>query len=243
MVRLRIATMVFAVSILGVGTALAQATDAVTLATKGNYPPWNFINDSGDLDGFEHDLGEELCRRADLDCIWVFNEWATIIPNLVAGDYDAIISGMAITPERAEIISFTQAYTPPAPSYYMALSEEVDLSDGTIAAQTGTIQAGHLEETGANLVEHRTHDGTIEAVENGEAVALLANISFLETLGGERDHLIIIGDPVMLGNGAGMGIRQSDGELREKFDAAITSMKEDGSLNALIAKWDVADQW
>ncbi|MEM1362430.1 MAG: transporter substrate-binding domain-containing protein [Pseudomonadota bacterium] len=243
MVRFRIATTVFSLSILSIGPALAQDTDAVTLATKGNFPPWNFVNDAGDLDGFEHDLGEELCQRADLHCKWVFNEWATIIPNLVAGDYDAIISGMAITPERAETISFTQAYTPPAPSYYMALSEEADLSGGTIAAQTGTIQAGYLEETGANLVEHRTHDDTIAAVENGEAVALLANISFLETVGGEKDHLIIVGDPIMLGNGVGMGIRQSDGDLREKLDAAITSMKEDGSLNALIAKWDVANQW
>lgn len=243
MARLWIAASIFGISAASFCAALAQSSDQVTLATKGNYPPWNFINDAGDLDGFERDLGEELCRRAELSCDWVLNEWGTIIPNLVSGQYDAIISGMAIMPDRAEIISFTQAYTPPSPSYYMALSEDADLSNGIIAAQTGTIQAGHLKETGANLAEHPTHDGTIMAVENGEAAALLANISFLETVGGERDHLIIVGEPIMLGNGVGMGIRQSDNALRERFDAAITSMKEDGSLNALIEKWDVADQW
>ena len=37
----------------------------------------------------------------------------------------------------------------------------------------------------------------------------------------------------------GIGFRESDGEMRDKFDAAIASMKADGSLNALIAKWEV----
>ena len=53
----------------------------------------------------------------------------------------------------------------------------------------------------------------------------------------EGCHLVFIGDPVPLGGGVGMGLRESDGELRGKFDAAITSMKEDGSLNALLIKW------
>ena len=43
-----------------------------------------------------------------------------------------------------------------------------------------------------------------------------------------------------IGGGVGMGIRESDGELRAKFDAAIQSMKDDGTLNALIAKWEVS---
>lgn len=243
MVRRHIASAVFAVSAAGFGGAQAQTTDVVMLATKGNYPPWNFVNDAGELDGFERDLGDELCRRAELTCDWVLNEWSSIIPNLVAGDYDAVISGMAITPERAEVISFTQAYTPPSPSHFMALSEDADLESGTVAAQTGTIQAAFLEETGGNWSEHRTHDDTILAVENGDAVALLANISFLDSVGSEKEHLMIVGDPVLLGAGAGMGIRQSDAELRQKFDTAIASMKEDGSLNSLIVKWDVAQPW
>ena len=48
---------------------------------------------------------------------------------------------------------------------------------------------------------------------------------------------MFVGAPVPLGGGVGMGLRESDGELRAKFDAAITSMKEDGSLNVLLKKW------
>ena len=41
----------------------------------------------------------------------------------------------------------------------------------------------------------------------------------------------------MIGGGIGIGMRQSDTELKAKFDAAIMSMKADGTLNALIAEW------
>mgnify|MGYP000571869777 CR=1 FL=1 len=50
-----------------------------------------------------------------------------------------------------------------------------------------------------------------------------------------------IDDKVMLGGGVGMGIRESDGAMKAKFSAAIDSMKADGSLNALITKWEIGE--
>jgi len=213
------------------------------MATEGAYPPWNFINDSGEIDGFERELGDELCTRSELNCEWVTNEWDSIIPNLVSGNYDAIIAGMSITDERDAVIDFTQAYTPPDPSLYLAASEGVDLTGGVIAAQTGTIQSGYVAESGATLVEFASPDETIAAVRNGEVDAVLADSSFLQAIADQEDGLMIVGDPVSLGGGVGMGIRESDGALKDKFDAAISSMKDDGSLNALIAKWEVSSQW
>jgi len=48
---------------------------------------------------------------------------------------------------------------------------------------------------------------------------------------------MFVGDDVPLGDGIGMGLRQSDTELRDTFDAVITEMKEDGSLNEMLKKW------
>ncbi|MEL6169591.1 MAG: transporter substrate-binding domain-containing protein [Pseudomonadota bacterium] len=217
--------------------------EVVRLGTEGAYPPWNFINDSGEIDGFERELGDELCARADLTCEWVTNDWDSIIPNLVSGNYDTIIAGMSITDERDEVIDFTQAYTPPDPSTYAAIDDGVDLAGGVIAAQTGTIQAGYIAESGATLVEFATPDETIAAVINGEADAVLADDSFIKTAIEGNGDLMIVGDPVSLGGGVGIGVRESDGELKSKLDAAIQSMKDDGTLNAMIAKWEVSTQW
>jgi polar amino acid transport system substrate-binding protein len=219
---------------------LAMAQDVVRLGTEGAYPPWNFINDAGEIDGFERDLGDELCERAELNCTWVTTDWDSIIPNLVSGNYDAIIAGMSITEERDEVIDFTQNYTPPDPSSYLALSDDVDVESGVIAAQSGTIQAGYVAETGATLVEFATPEETIAAVRNGEADAVLADKSFLVPYAEDDADLQFVAEDVALGGGVAMGIRESDDELRQTFDEAIQSMKDDGSLNELIEKWDVA---
>ncbi|KUJ79874.1 transporter substrate-binding domain-containing protein [Ruegeria profundi] len=222
---------------LSAGMAMAET---IRLGTEGAYAPWNFVNDAGEIDGFERELGDELCKRANLECEWVKNDWDSIIPNLVSGNYDAIIAGMSITDERDEVIDFTQNYTPPDPSAYVAMSDGVDLSGGVIAAQTGTIQAGYVAESGATLVEFASPEETIAAVRNGEADAVLADKSFLVPFTEDGSGLLFVGDEVPLGGGVGMGIRESDGELKEKFNAAIQSMKDDGTLNELITKWEVS---
>ena len=94
------------------GMALADAHSVVRLGTEGAYPPYNFINDAGEVDGFERELGDELCARAELTCEWVTNEWDSIIPNLVSGNYDVIIAGMSITDERKEVIDFSEELHP-----------------------------------------------------------------------------------------------------------------------------------
>ncbi|MCR9113839.1 MAG: transporter substrate-binding domain-containing protein [Rhodobacteraceae bacterium] len=225
---------------LAISAGMAMAQDVVRLGTEGAYPPWNFINDAGEVDGFERELGDELCMRAELTCEWVTNDWDSIIPNLVSGNYDAIIAGMSITDERDEVIDFTQNYTPPDPSAFVAMSEDVDLQGGVIAAQSGTIQAGYIAEQGATLVEYASPEETIAAVRNGEADAVLADKSYLSPIVAEDSELMFVGPDVPLGGGVGMGIRESDGDLKATFDAAIQSMKDDGSLNEMIQKWEVS---
>lgn len=235
--------LVLTTAALALTAGMAFASDVVRMGTEGAYPPYNFINDAGEVDGFERELGDELCKRAELTCEWVTNEWDSIIPNLVSGNYDTIIAGMSITAERDEVIDFTQNYTQPDPSAFAALSADVDLEHGVIAAQATTIQASHVASMGATLIEFATPDETIAAVKNGEADAVLADKAFLDPIVAEDDAVMFVGANVLLGGGVGMGLRESDTELKAKFDAAIQSMKDDGSLNALIAKWEIGEQF
>ena len=127
------------------------------MGTEGAYPPYNFINDNGKPDGFEIELGDKLCAMEKLTCTWVTNDWDSIIPNLLSGNYDTIMAGMSITDERERSIDFTQPYYPPAASAYARPRRDVDVKTGVIAAQTGTIQAAYVAESGADAagVRHR----------------------------------------------------------------------------------------
>ncbi|MCU9847651.1 transporter substrate-binding domain-containing protein [Defluviimonas sp. WL0024] len=228
--------LVLSAAVLALTAGLATA-QTVRMGTEGAYPPYNFINDAGEVDGFEREVGDELCARAELTCEWVTNDWDSIIPNLVSGNYDTIIAGMSITAERDAVIDFTQNYFPPAASAYVGLSADADLS-GVIAAQAATLQASHVAETGATLLEFPSPDETIAAVRNGEADAVLADKDFLAPIVAESGgELAFVGDDIQLGDGIGIGVRESDAELKGKLDAAIQSMKDDGTLNEMIKKW------
>ena len=159
-------------AVLAVFTATGAFAETVRLGTEGAYEPWNFVNDAGELDGFEIELGNELCKRASLTCEWVKNDWDSIIPNLKSGNYDAIIAGMSVTEERQKAIDFTEEYYPADPSSYAALAgADASVSNGVVAAQTATIHAGYLAGSSATLVEFASAEETIAAVRNGEADA------------------------------------------------------------------------
>jgi polar amino acid transport system substrate-binding protein len=230
-------------AVLAAFTATGALADTIRLGTEGAYEPWNFVNDSGKLDGFEIELGNELCKRASLSCEWVKNDWDSIIPNLKSGNYDAIIAGMSITEERQKAIDFTEEYYPADPSSYVALAgANGSASNGVVATQTATIHAGYVASSSATLVEFATAEETIAAVRNGEADSVLADSGYLKPIVDESNGaLVFVGDQIQIGGGVGMGMRKSDGELRAKLNAAIVSVKSDGSLNKMIAKWFGAD--
>jgi polar amino acid transport system substrate-binding protein len=119
----------------------------------------------------------------------------------------------------------------------MALKADANTM-GRISVQVGTIQADYIASSGATLLEFATLDDTVAAVKNGEADAVFADrdalLPFVEESKGE---FVWAGDEVQLGGGVGMALRKTDTELRAKFDAAISTLKADGTINAMIKKW------
>lgn len=85
-------------------------TQGIRIATEGAYAPWNFSTPQGQLDGFEIELANDLCRRMSARCTIVAQDWDGIIPSLTASRYDVIMAGMNITDRRLEVINFTRPY-------------------------------------------------------------------------------------------------------------------------------------
>ena len=218
--------------------AACGGADAVVIATVGNYHPFDFINDEGEIDGLERDLGDELCRRADLECEWVLNEWETMIPDLVAEEFDAILAGMSITAIREELIDFTEAYYPPTPSVYVAGAGAGDeAAQGTIGVTANTIYSDYFTELGRPFVSLAGSIDAVDAVLNGEVDAVLVDHGYsVEKLAEYEGQLAIVGPSILLDRGLGIGVRK-DSDLKGSLNEALESMKADGSLNALIIKW------
>ena len=98
---------------LGLSAGLAEARDwsHIRIATEGAYPPFNATTPDGRVVGYEPDLLKTVCDRLKITCDTIVQDWDGLIPGLKAGKFDAIMSGMSITPKRLESIAFTIPYS------------------------------------------------------------------------------------------------------------------------------------
>ena len=161
------------VSMLLMAQAAADDWEKVKIATEGAYPPWNLVDASGNLVGFEIDLAKDLCARMNVTCEVVPQKWRGIIKGLNAGKYDAIMAAMSITEERKKLVAFSRNYagTPnvfimrkdnPAADFRTGLerltlddinSEEQVAIDAIIAEFKGKIIGVQVATTHANFAD------------------------------------------------------------------------------------------
>ena len=90
--------------------AFAKDWKTVVIGMEGAYEPWNLTDSSGKIVGFEPDLVMDLCKRDEVECKIIAQDWDGMIPGLKAGKFDVIMDGMSITDERKKSIDFSNPY-------------------------------------------------------------------------------------------------------------------------------------
>ena len=100
--------------------ASAQSTDTLRFGIEAAYPPFESKTASGQLEGFDIDVGNAVCAKMKMKCVLVENAFDGLIPALQARKFDVINSAMNITVKRKESIAFTPpsllaAWSSPAP--------------------------------------------------------------------------------------------------------------------------------
>jgi polar amino acid transport system substrate-binding protein len=236
---------------LAVGVAQAKEWTTVRIAMDATYPPFESLDASGQIVGFSKDIADALCERMKVTCEFSNQAWEGIIPGLLANKYDAILSSMSITEERKQQIDFTNKYynTPPAiavpkDSALKGVTPE-DLSGITIGAQTSTTHANYAQEKfpNAELKIYPSPDEYKLDLQNGRLDAAIDDVVVLdEWIKSEAGACcrilgVLATDPVINGEGAGVGIRKEDTDLKELFNKALADIIADGTYKKINDKY------
>ena len=88
----------------------ASAAETIRFASSATYPPFESLDASNQIVGFDIDLAKALCKQMQADCTFTNHAFDSLIPALKFKKYDAVISGMDITPDRSKQVSFTDPY-------------------------------------------------------------------------------------------------------------------------------------
>ncbi|WP_103258197.1 transporter substrate-binding domain-containing protein [Tabrizicola aquatica] len=215
------------------------------------YPPFASPDAAGNWVGWEVEIINAVCAAAEMQCVITPVAWDGIIPALTAGQIDAIMASMSITPERMQTIDFSDKYynTPTviatAKGAGIAPTAE-GLAGKIIGVQVATIHEAyvnkHFAGTAAEVKVYQTQDeanqdlaaGRIDATQ-ADSIALDAFIASESGAACCEIAGAVADDPEVLGLGVGVGLRQGEDELKAKFNAGIAKIREDGTYDKITA--------
>ncbi|MCS4503194.1 ABC transporter arginine-binding protein 1 [wastewater metagenome] len=227
------------------GTA-AHAGDTIRIATEGAYPPFNFIDESGEVKGFDVDIARALCEEMEADCKLVTQDWDGIIPGLINGKYDAIIASMSITPERQEAVTFSAPYYSNKLQFIAPKDSDfdptADLEGMTIGAQRATIAAQWLADNLGDSVDIKRYDTQENAfldLASGRLDAILADkyVSWEWLNSKDGSAYEFKGDPVYDDDKIAIAVQKGNTELADRFSDAIKAIREDGTYQRINEKY------
>jgi lysine/arginine/ornithine transport system substrate-binding protein len=251
--KLSLSLFVAAALIGSVGTVSAETQNTLRFGIEAAYPPFESKSPTGQLQGFDIDVGNAVCAKMGVKCEWVENAFDGLIPALQARKFDAINSAMNITEKRKQTIDFTP------PIYIVPIVMVAKRGSGLLpdvkslqGKRVGVLQGSsqedflksHWANAGVSVVSYADQDQVYADLVAGRLDAAVQEAQtvedgFLKKPAG-HDYAITgqpLSDPATLGEGTGFGMRKGDKALAAKVDAALTALKKDGTLSALSQKY------
>ncbi|EYR83793.1 transporter substrate-binding domain-containing protein [Shinella sp. DD12] len=243
----------FATALMAAALTSAEAAEQIGVATDATFPPFEYIDSEGKLVGYDIELMEAVCEAAELDCN-IFNAaWDGMIPGLIDGKYDALISQLTVTDKRRQVIAFSDIYDRPIFRFVAKKGASFDftpegLTGKTIAVQTGTPMDAYVTShfPTANIKRYDTGSAPYLELTAGRAdlhISYQAQIihGFLKSGSGKDYDLVgpqLTGaDAKEFGEGVAIAINKKNIELVEKVNKGLAIIRENGKLDAINAKY------
>ena len=223
------------------------ATEApmnIKIATESSYKPFSYTDADGKLIGYEIELVDALCAQMKAECEVISQDWDGLIPGLNAQKFDAAIAGMSITPERKEVVDFSDPYFHSGIILIGKKGDDISidsLKGQPIASQRSTVASQYLqdEHADADIKLYDTQDNAYLDLTSGRVRGMMSDkvtgIDWLKTDAG-KDYEVK-GDEISSDDDAmGIAFRKGD-PLVAKFNAALAELKDNGTYDQITGSY------
>lgn len=222
------------------------AADKIRFASSATYPPFESLGSDNQIVGFDIDLAKALCAEMKAECSFTNNPFDSLVPALKFRRYDAVISGMDITPERSKQVSFTQPYYAnsaiviASKGKYNSLAE---LKGKRVGIENGTTHQKFLQEQHPEItaVAYDSYQNAILDLKNNRLDGIFGDTAVVNQWLKANPNLSTVGehvtDSAYFGTGLGIAVRKDNDALLAKLNAAIDTLRANGTIDKINQRW------
>ena len=213
------------------------------------FPPMGFIDETGEIVGFDIDVAQEVCDRLGVKLVKQSIDWDNKENDLNEGRIDCIWNGLSVTPARAEAMCLSEPYMKneliivvPGSSVVKGME---DLSGRIVGVQSGSTTQEVLEASAffpdIQVMCFDTMQELLERLKTGDVEAALVDsvAAFYFIFSSDAPFFIL---PDSLGEeDYAIAFRKGDQALRDRVQEIISAMKADGTMGEISTKWFGSD--
>lgn len=262
--RARILPVLLGVCLMGVAGISAAAdnpvldriikSETIRVGMSGNQPPFNAKGRDGSLIGFEVDLARALAGALGVEVEFVQRPFGELLGALNKGDVDMVMSGMAITKERARDATFLGPYMLSGKSILtksdtLARAKEAgDINNANIrlAALKGSTSQQFVERNlpDSKLTTVADYDEGVSLILENKVDAMVADmpICMLSILRFPDAGFTTLTRPMTV-EPIGVAVSAKDPQFAHLIDNYIDAFEKTGALNQLRKKWLEDNSW
>ncbi len=234
------------------GSCFAADTKPLSFATEATYPPFESINNQGQMVGFDVDILKAICNVMQKTCNFVNQPWDSLIPGLELGKFDVIFGAMNITDERRKQVDFTQPYFTSSGTLVATKSSNFSLDDPktvqgkTIGVQGSTTYQYYLQAKYGNTIRINRYGSIQDAfldLQSGRVDAVFGDtpivLSWLKNP--SNSAYAPMGTPVkdakFFSQGYGFAVKKGNAELLNQLNNGLQTIKANGSYQLILQKY------
>ena len=231
-------------------SAEAAGTEAaggvLVMATNAEFPPYEY-HDGGEIVGIDAEIAMAIADELGMELEIEDIAFDSIIPEITSGKADMGLAGMTVTEDRKQSVDFTDTYAKASQKIIVkedsAIASPDDLTGVIVGVQQGTtgdIYVSDLEADGTTVERYNKGFEAVQALSQGKIDAVVIDGEPAKTFVAQTEGLKIL-EESFTDEEYAIAVKKGNTELLEKINGALKTLKDNGTLDEIVAKYIKAE--
>lgn len=225
----------------------ALADGVLTVGTNAEFPPFEYVDDNGEADGFDMALVRAIGEKLGVEVQIENMEFASLVSS-IGSKIDIAAAGMTVTEERKETVDFSDSYYEAVQYVILPVGSDIatadDLKDKTIGVQLGTTGDFIAEDLTSNVSQYNKAVDAVNDLINGRVDCVIIDKNPALVFADKFADQVVAVDGAQFDfevENYAMALPKGDTVLAEQINAALAELKADGTFDELVKTYIEAE--